>query len=102
MSTSDLLRIKGYIQLLPSLSGREDAPRVALVAEDGREIPVLHKGQGVGLIKNINANVEITGSLAPYVDNGEDEGDEPLQVLLVKSFHLRDGFDDPWYDDAVE
>lgn len=87
--------------MLPSLSGSEDAAKVAVIAEDGKEFHILHKAGGVGLLQNINANVEVTGSLAPY-PVGAGEGDDPVNVLLVKSYRLTDGFDDPWYDDAVE
>lgn len=97
-----MMTIRGYVQSLPLLSGKEDAARVAVVTDDGKEFPVLHKGAGVGLLDNINANVEVTGTLGLRSAVGSDEGEEPVQVIVVKSFRLTDGFDDPWYDDDTD
>lgn len=101
MSASDLLTVKGYVQLLPAAPGSEDAARVAVISEDGAEYPILHKGEGVALLKNINANVEVTGRFAEYSDEAAGEEADTVRVLVVKSFRLTDGYDDPWYDDAV-
>lgn len=101
MNPQDLLTIRGYVQSLPHIPGKDEAVKVVLVTEDGTEYRILHKGAGTGLLGNINANVEVTGklsSLAP-VQGDDDEG--PGNLLVVQSFTLTDGFDDPWYDDAI-
>lgn len=100
MNSLDLLTIRGYVQSLPSIQGRDEAAKVAIIADDGTEYPVLHKGAGVSLLSNINANVEVTGVLnTPLAPQDDDE--TPARMLEVKSYRLTDGFDDPWYDDAV-
>ena len=103
MNTRDVLIIRGYVLSLPKASGRDDAARVAVVTDDGTEYRILHKGAGVGLAGNINANVEVTGNVLPLAEPGADEpGAEGAGYLLaVKSYRLTDGFDDPWYDDTV-
>jgi hypothetical protein len=74
---------------------------VAVITDNGEEYPVLHKGAGISLIGNINANVEVTGQLFRPVPDVDAEADKPEYLLSVKSYRLTDGFDDPWYDDAV-
>lgn len=105
MNSHDLRTIRGYVSALPKGPGNDDDARVAVIAEDGTEYLVLHKGAGAGLEDNVNANVEVTG----YVSCGGAEGTsgeandaEQALVLTVKEFRLTDGFDDPWYDDDVE
>ena len=95
--------IRGYVQALPKTSCREDAAKVAVVADDGTEYRVLHKGAGISLVSNINANVEVTGRVLPLDGpDAEEPGAEGAGYLLaVKSYRLTDGFDDPWYDDTV-
>ena len=63
MNSSDLLTIRGYVQMLLSVRGSDEVARVALVAGDGQTYSVLHRGDGVGLTKSINANGDITGNL---------------------------------------
>lgn len=101
--------IRGYIQALPTVNGKEDAPRVAVVTDDGKEYQVVHKGEGVRLLSDINANVEVTGLVvvcpddqdihAPDAATGDD--DAFCYRITVKQYRLTDGFDDPWYDDTV-
>lgn len=100
MNALDLVTIKGYVHSLPRISSKEDTVRVAIITEDGKEYPILHKGAGTGLLRNINANVEVTGTLTSEHMPGEDD-DGPVLLLSVKSFRLTDGFDDPWYDDTA-
>ena len=112
MNAQDMQTIRGYVQSLPQRPGREEAVRVAVITDDGTEYHVLHKGAGTSLVSNINANVEITGSVASLSDlavakdaapAGDDADDPsaPGYLLTVKSYRLTDGFDDPWYDDTV-
>ena len=103
MNAREVKTIRGYVQSLPKTSGRDDAAKVAVVTDDGTEYRILHKGAGISLVGNINANVEVTGSVLPV---GEPVADEPGAegtgyLLAVKSYRLTDGFDDPWYDDTV-
>lgn len=102
MNSSDLLTIRGYVQMLPSVPGSDDVARVALVADDGQTYSVLHRGEGVGLLKNINANVEITGNFVQQNVEDDIEDGQPSRLLEVKSFRLTDGYDDPWYDDTAD
>ncbi len=101
MSSSDLLTIRGYVQALPYLPGKEETAKVALLTDEGAEYHILHKGAGIGLVSNINANVEVTGSLSPLPYPQDADVAEPGYLLAVKSYRLTDGFDDPWYDDTV-
>ena len=103
MNTRDVLTVRGYVQSLPKASGRDDAARVAVVTDDGTEYRILHKGAGVGLAGNINANVEVTGCVIPGAEPAANaiETEEPVCSLAVKGYRLNDGFDDPWYDDTV-
>lgn len=111
MNAQDLQTIRGYVQSLPQRHGKEDTVRVAVIAEDGTQYHVLHKGAGTSLVSNINANIEITGRISPLSDlvvaaeaapeAGEGDEPEPGYLITVKSYRLTDGFDDPWYDDAV-
>jgi hypothetical protein len=100
MNSQEFLTIRGYVQSLPTLPGLDETAKVAVITDNGDEYPVLHKGAGISLIGNINANVEVTGQL--FRPAPEDaEADKPECFLSVKSYRLTDGFDDPWYDDAV-
>ena len=103
MNTRDVLTVRGYVQSLPKTSGRDDAARVAVVTDDGTEYRILHKGAGVGLAGNINANVEVTGYVIPAAEHAADavETEEASCWLAVRGYQLTDGFDDPWYDDTV-
>lgn len=111
MNAQDLQTIRGYVQSLPQRPGAEEAARVAVIADDGTEYKVVHKGAGTSLVTNINANVEVTGSVAPLPPPQDEEGGQDAEdgqdektrgyLLTVKSYRLTDGFDDPWYDDAV-
>ena len=105
MNAQKMQIIRGYVQALPVLSGpahmqpgKDEAARVAVIADDGTPYQVLHKGPGAGLLADINANVEVTGTVA-FVE-AETEGDAHY-TIAVKSYRLTDGFDDPWYDDSV-
>ena len=69
MNTRDVLTVRGYVQSLPKASGRDDAARVAVVTDDGTEYRILHKGAGVGLADDINANVEVTGCVIPAAES---------------------------------
>lgn len=102
MNVSDLQIVKGYVQALPRVSGHEEGARVAVITEDGASYHVAHKGAGTGLAANINAHVEVTGSVEPWSGGEEEAPDEARLQLTVKSFRLTDGFDDPWYDDDVD
>jgi hypothetical protein len=110
MNTQEMQTIRGYVQALPPVAGHtdEDAARVAVIADDGTQFHVLHKGPGIGLLDDINANVEVTGYVsrpaAPATEGAPDIGDAelgPHYTMTVKSYRLTDGFDDPWYDDTV-
>ena len=103
MNTRDVLTVRGYVHSLPKTSDRDDAARVAVVTDDGTEYRILHKGAGVGLAGNINANVEVTGCVIPGAEPAANaiETEEPVCSLAVKGYRLTDGFDDPWYDDTV-
>lgn len=115
MNAQELHTIRGFVQALPRQPGREEAVRVAIITEDGTEYHVLHKGAGTGLLSNINADVEITGTVSPLavppasaapltVDDappGMDDEAQAPRLVAVKSYRLTDGFDGPWYDDAV-
>ena len=101
MNAQETQMIRGYVQALSAVSGRpgrEESARVAVIADDGTQYHVLHKGAGVGLLADINANVEVTGCVA-FVEADADA--EAHHSITVKSYRLTDGFDDPWYDDAV-
>ena len=102
MNARDVKTIRGYVQSLPALSGREEAAKVAVVTDDGTEYHVLHKGAGIGMAVNINANVEVTGCVLPLEAAAEEEAVPPAYLLSVKNYRLTDGFDDPWYDDSTE
>lgn len=104
--------IRGYVQALPPVTGhtgKEDSARVAVIADDGTQYHVLHKGPGIGLLADINANVEVTGlvccapgaEVAEVAEGAEGTEPEPQYIMTVKSYRLTDGFDDPWYDDTV-
>ena len=103
MNARDLKIIRGYVQSLPKTSGKDDAAKVAVVADDGTEYRILHKGAGISLVSNINANVEATGNVLPAATPpaAEPESDGSWHWFAVKSYRLTDGFDDPWYDDTV-
>jgi len=103
MSTQTMQTIRGYVQALPPAAGHigEDAARVAVIADDGTHYHVLHKGPGMGLLDDINANVEVTGIVSPPAAGAEAAELESHYTVTVKSYRLTDGFDDPWYDDAV-
>lgn len=103
MNAREVKTIRGYVQSLPKTSGRDDAAKVAVVTDDGTEYRILHKGAGISLVGNINANVEVTGCVLPVEEPvaGEPGADEAGYLLAVKSYRLTDGFDDPWYDDTV-
>ena len=108
MNSQELQTIKGYVQALPNVPGREEAIRVIIVSDDGTEYHIPHKGAGTGLLANINANVEVTGHVSPLssaeasaASEGETGNAPPGYLLAVKHFRLTDGFDDPWYDDTV-
>ena len=103
MNARNATIIRGYVQSLPKTSGRDDAAKVAVVTDDGTEYHVLHKGAGISLVGNINANVEVTGRVLSPDEPADDEpGTEGSGYLFaVKSYRLTDGFDDPWYDDTV-
>ena len=103
MSAWEVKTIRGYVQSLPKMAGRDDAAKVAVISDDGTEYRILHKGEGISLVDNINANVEVTGSVLPVEKSATDEfgTEEPVYQLVVKSYRLTDGFDDPWYDDTV-
>lgn len=101
MNSPNLLTIRGYVQALPDLPGREDVAKVAIVTDEGTEYHIMHKGAGTSLLSNINANVEVTGMLSGMPAVPADSDEEPGYLLTVKSYRLTDGFDDPWYDDAV-
>lgn len=102
MNARAMTSIRGYVQALPKTSGKDDCTaKVAVVTDDGTEIPILHKGAGIALLDNINATVEVTGTFLLADDPAADEAgvSEAGRRLAVKSFQLIDGFDDPWYDD---
>lgn len=108
MNAQDMQTIRGYVQALPATADQEEDVRVMVVADDGTEYRILHKGAGTSLLANINANVEVTGRVNPF--SAPDSDAEPADdarsnpsgyVLTVKQYRLTDGFDDPWYDDAV-
>lgn len=101
MSVQEFTTIRGYVTALAPNSGAEDAARVAVVTEDGTGYLVRHKGAGAELTTNINANVEVTGTVSDFVADDDDEEPEASFVITVKSYRLTDGFDDPWYDDSV-
>jgi len=110
MNAQEMQTIRGYVQALPLVSGHtdEDAAKVAVITDDGTQYHVLHKGPGIGLLDDINANVEVTGyvSCPPASSAGdapavEDRELGPHHTVIVKSYRLTDGFDDPWYDDTV-
>lgn len=102
MNAREVKTIRGYVQSLPKTSGGDDAAKVAVITDDGTEYRILHKGAGISLAGNINANVEVTGNVLPAEEPAADEsGAETGYLLAVKSYLLTDGFDDPWYDDTV-
>lgn len=102
MNAQEMQTIRGYVQALPDVSGqggKEVSAKVVVIADDGTQYHVLHKGPGVGLLADINANVEVTGVVTPADADARESG--PCYSITVKSYRLTDGFDDPWYDDAV-
>ena len=108
MNARDMQTIRGYVQALPTVAGRDDPVRVVVVSDDGEDYHILHKGAGTGLLANINANVEVTGHVTPLPSQDsaveardDDENDRAGYLLTVKQFRLTDGFDHPWYDDTV-
>jgi hypothetical protein len=108
MNSRELQTIRGDVQALSAVPGREEVVRVIVVSDDGTQYHILQKWAGTGLLANINASVEITGhvsplsSVRPVAGTGEEpESGAPECLLNVKHFRLIDGFDDPWYDDAV-
>jgi hypothetical protein len=107
MKTDGVLTIRGYVQALPRTPGREDAPRTALVAADGTQYHIAHKGAGMDLVDFISADVEVRGTVAPLPAEQEDARDEEGEsgiprafLLTARSYQFTDSFDDPWYDDA--
>lgn len=86
---------------MPIIPGKEDVAKVAVVTDEGTEYHIIHKGAGTSLLSNINANVEVTGVVSALPTAPADGDEEPGYLLTVKSYRLTDGFDDPWYDDAV-
>ena len=104
MNAQEMQTIRGYVQALPLVSGHtdEDAAKVAVITDDGTQYHVLHKGPGIGLLDDINANVEVTGYVAAGgVEDAEGAELGSHHTVTVKSYRLTDGFDDPWYDDTV-
>ena len=114
MNAQGIQTVRGYVQALPAVpaqAGREETARVAVVCDDGTAYHVLHKGPGIGLLADINAHVEVTGLVSFFAgEDAEDtpaspeapvREDAPVYFITVKSYRLTDGFDDPWYDDAV-
>lgn len=109
MDSQELQTLRGYVQALPKVKGREDAAKVVIVTDDGAEYHVLHKSAGMDLADYISADVEVQGIVSPapatVVPGREDaaagEDDEsPAPYLTVRSYTLIDGYDDDWYDDA--
>ena len=107
MKTDGVLTIRGYVLALPRTPGKEDAPRVAVVLDDGTEYHIAHKGAGMDLAACISAEAEVRGIAAPLPSEQEDARDEEGEsgtprafLLAVRSYLLTDSFDDPWYDDA--
>jgi hypothetical protein len=103
MNALDVTIIRGYVQSLPITSGKDELTRVAVVTDDGAEYHILHKGAGISLAGNVNANVEVTGSLLAAEEHVAEDlvAGNPGYWMAVKSYRLIDGFDDPWYDDTV-
>ncbi len=91
MSNQEAKTFQGYIQVLPRQpEKKEDCAKVALIADDGTEYPILHKGVGMDLTQHVNAHAQVVGVLCPF-----GEGN----ALTVRQFTVTDGFEDEWYDD---
>jgi hypothetical protein len=107
MSSQELQTIRGYIQALPKVHGREDAAKVAVVTDGGMEYRVLHKNAGMDLADYISADVEVQGFVSGASGAGAPEaasaaggdGDVPPPFITVRSSTLVDGYDDDWSDD---
>ena len=104
MNSQDVRTIRGFVQALPKAQGKEEAAKVAIVAEDGTEYHIPHKGAGMDLVDFISADVEVEGFVCPLPvapTQEEDAGEDVPRVfqLTVRSYQLADGYDDPWYDD---
>lgn len=91
-SHQEVKKIVGIIQIFPK-AVEKDIARVLLVAEDGADYPVLHKGAGVDLIDHVGGSVEVT---AVFEDTPELEGGKALKV---RSYSLTDDDDYTWYDE---
>jgi hypothetical protein len=107
MKTDTVQTIRGYVQPLPETPDREDAPKVAVITEDGTPYHIVHKGAGVDLAGCISMDVEVRGTVAPLPPENEDapdaegEAGNPRAFLLTaRSYQFTDSFDDLWYDDA--
>lgn len=90
MTNQELQKFQGYIRPAPQVEGREEAARVALVADDGTEYHILHKGVGVDLVEHISADVEVNGTLHTQDD---------VPYVQVRTYRLVDDYQDEWYDD---
>lgn len=103
MSSQEVQTIRGYVQALPKVQGREDAAKVAVVTDGGTEYRVLHKSAGMDLVDYISADVEVQGIVTPApgaeADAMEEDGEVPPLFLTVRGYTLIDGYDDDWYDD---
>ena len=104
MNSQDVRTIRGFVQALPKAQSKEDAAKVAVVAEDGTEYHIPHKGAGMDLVDFISADVEVEGfvcplPVAPIQDEDAGEGGPTAFLLTVRSYQLADGYDDSWYDD---
>ena len=102
MNSQELRTIRGYVQALPRAHGREDAAKVAVVADDGTHYHILHKGAGMDLVDFISADVEVRGVIHPLApENAAEPPEDEAKAfsLSVRGYQLTDGYDDPWYDD---
>ncbi len=101
MSTR-ITTIHGYVQALPRASQRDEAAKIALVTDNGDIYHILHKAAGVDLIDHISSTVEGTGTVTPIPVPEGTERDVNEFFLLVRSYRLRDDFENSWYDDPEE
>ena len=90
MTNQDRQIFQGYVRTVPPVGGKEEAAKVALVADDGTEYYILHKGIGVDLVEHISADVKINGTL-------HMQGDIPY--IQVRTYQLVDDYQGKWYDD---